>query len=127
MYVERVSSGAGDQSLTLPIDYGVSLSPDGRYLLAGRTAIYDTRTGQRVDQDLPPHAWVGQAAFAPQGTVTYAVGARDKASDDPPRYGPPVIQVSTGPADLLSCELDTGDCHVLFEDLEPPVILPGNS
>ncbi len=109
----------------------VSFSPDGRYVMitpgsiGGKAALYETQRGTRLETGLPAQRPVADAAFGPNGTITYALSTRP----DPPDQrvdGPSIFPFPEPPFDLVTCVIATAACETVASDVaeQQPVILP---
>jgi hypothetical protein len=120
-----------DEHITVPGEDAV-LSPDATYVLTGLASddpnalrIYEVATGEQVltGLDDTEDAAVA-AAFGPNETITYVVGAREHGTD-----GDELLRLSelTG-LELRTCELPTSTCTTVLrfgDEFDVPV-LPSN-
>lgn len=96
---------------------GAEISRDGNYVLTrtpdpmstyGTVHVYDTRTGDEIGPGLTASELAVGARLGPDATVTYVVArAEDKPEADD------FVRLSfSGPMELRTCSLDTGQCVV---------------
>jgi hypothetical protein len=103
---------------------GGELSADGNYALThspedGSVLVYDTRSGTRVDVQMPGDVLVADVVLAPEGAITYLTldpegFASQEGSDSNPLRG-----------ELVTCQLDDGTCESLASfavDSEAPLL-----